>query len=211
MGRLGKPAEIAAQPSGACQVAASASWLVNAGITCQVPWKMRSCNSHSIIARRIGSCRSGVGRVAHLAGPHPGHRAAQVRVGAAAPEHRDHLDRLDAPAVPPGGVPLLGPRQLPVGVGPAVAILTGPVVDSAAAAQEDRVGLLEDPPHDWIEQAHGAAEDLDPVRPLPGAFVGPGAKIAQMPEDVRRPGREILGHAPIMPLAAAKSRQAEPR
>jgi hypothetical protein len=32
-----------------------------------------------------------------------------------------------------------------------------------------------------------------------------------MPEDIRRPGREILRHASIMPPAAAKSRQVEPR
>jgi len=73
------------------------------------------------------------------------------------------------------------------------------------------VSLLEDPPHHRIEQAHGAAEDLDPVRPLAGALVGAGAKIAEMAEDVRRPGREILGHASIMPPAAATSRQAGPR
>jgi hypothetical protein len=153
----------------------------------------------------------GVGRVDHLAGPHPGDRAAQVRVGAAAAEHRDHLDRLDASAVPRGGVPLLGPGQLPVGVGSAIAIIPGPVVDRAAAAQETRVRLVQDPPHDRIKQAHRAAEDLDPFRPGAGALVGPGAKIAQMAEDVRRPGREILGHASIMSPAAAKSRQAEPR
>jgi hypothetical protein len=96
-------------------------------------------------------------------------------------------------------------------VGSAVAVLTSVVVDRASAAQEDRVGMLEDPPHHRIQQAHRAAEDLDPFRPLPGAFVGPGAKIAEMAEDVRRPRREILGHASIMPPAAAKSRQAEPR
>ena len=57
----------------------------------------------------------GVGRVGHLAGPHPGGRATQVRVGGAAPEHGDHLYRLDAPAVPGGGFPLLGARTVPSG------------------------------------------------------------------------------------------------
>ena len=37
--------------SGACQLAALASWLVNAGTTCQVPWTMLSCSSDSTIAR----------------------------------------------------------------------------------------------------------------------------------------------------------------
>lgn len=153
----------------------------------------------------------GVGRVGHLAGPHPGDRATQVRVGVAAAEHCDHLDRLNASAAARSGVALRGPGQLLVGVGAAVAIVPSPVMDRAAAAQEDRVRLLEDPPHDRIKQAHGAAEDLDPFRPLAGAFVGPGAKIRQMAEDVRRPWREIMGHASIMPPAAAKSRQVEPR
>ena len=115
----------------------------------------------------------GVGRVRDLAGPHPCDRATQVRVGVAAAEHGDHLDRLNASAVPRSGVPLLGPGQLPVHVGSAIAILTGLVVDRATAAQEDRVRLLEDPPHNRIKQAQGAAEYLDPFRPLAGAFVGP--------------------------------------
>src|SRR5229473_3142745 len=55
---------------------------------------------------------------------------------------------------------LAGPGQLPVCVGSAIAIVTGPVVDRATAAQEDRVRLLEDPPHNRIKQAHGAAEYL---------------------------------------------------
>ena len=145
----------------------------------------------------------GVGRVGHLAGPHPGDRATQVRVGVAAPEHGDHLDRLNASAAAGGGVALLGPGQLPVCVGSAIAIVASPVVDRATAAQEGHVRLLEDPPHHGIKQAHGVAEYLDAFGPLAGAFVGPGAKIAEMAEDVRRPGREILGHAPIMPPALA--------
>ncbi len=153
----------------------------------------------------------GVGRVGYLAGPHPGDRATQVRVGVAAAEHCDHLDWLNASAVARGSVPLLGPGQLPVCVGSAIAIVTGPVVDRATAAQEDRVRLLEDPPHNRIKQAHGAAEYLYPFRPLAGALVGPGAKIAEMAKGVRRPRREILRHASIMPPAAAKSRQVEPR
>jgi len=43
---------------GAPQLTASPSWPANAGITCQVPWKIRSCSSHSTIARRTGSWRS---------------------------------------------------------------------------------------------------------------------------------------------------------
>ena len=78
----------------------------------------------------------GVGRVGHLAGPHPGGRATQVRVGGAAPEHGDHLYRLDAPAVPGGGFPLLGPGQFPVGVGAAVAIFARVVVDGAGARRK---------------------------------------------------------------------------
>ncbi len=112
-----------------------------------------------------------VSRVRDLAGPHPGDRATQVRVGVAAPEHSDHLNRLNAPAVAAGGVPLLRPRQLPVRVGSAIAIVAGPVVDRAIATQEGRVGLFEDPPHNGIKQAHGAAEDRYPVRPRAGAFV----------------------------------------
>ena len=152
----------------------------------------------------------GVGSVGHLAGPHPGGRAAQMRVGGAAPEHGDYLDRLDASAMPGGGVSLLRPGQFPVGVGAAVAIFARMVVDGAAAAQEGRVCLVEDPPHHRVKQAHSTAEYLHAFRPLAGALVGPGAKIAQMAEDVRRPGRKILCHASIMPPDAAKSRQAEP-
>jgi deoxyribonuclease V len=80
----------------------------------------------------------------------------------------------------------------------AIAIVAGPVVDRAAAAQEGHVGLFEDPPHDGIEQAHSAAEDRYPFRPRPGAFVAAGAKIGEMTEDIRCSGREILGHPSIM-------------
>jgi hypothetical protein len=100
-----------------------------------------------------------VGRVGHLAGPHPGDGATQVRVGGATPEYRDHLYRLNAPAVAARGVPLLGPRQLPVRVGSAIAIVAGPLVDRASATQEGRVGLFEDAPHNGIKQAHGPPED----------------------------------------------------
>ena len=64
----------------------------------------------------------------------------------------------------------------------------------AAAAEERRIRLLEDPPDHRIKQAHGAAEYLHAVRPLAGTFIGPGAKIGQMAEDVRRPRRQILSH-----------------
>ena len=58
-----------------------ASWLVNAGITCQVPWKMRSCSSHPTIARRTEAGQAanvaaalpdlpGVSQTASLAGPY---------------------------------------------------------------------------------------------------------------------------------------------
>ena len=40
-------------------------------------------------------------------------------MGVAAPEHRDHLYRLNAPAVAYVGMPLLGPGQLPVCCGAA--------------------------------------------------------------------------------------------
>ena len=149
----------------------------------------------------------GVLLVGHLAGPHPGDRATQMGVRVAAPEHGDHLDRLNAPAVAGRGAPLLWPRQLPVCVGSAIAVLASHVVDGATAAQEGRVGLLEDPPHNRIEQTHGAAEDAHAFRPLAGAFVGPGAKIAAMTEDVCRPGREILGHASIIPRPRRGSRR----
>jgi deoxyribonuclease V len=147
-----------------------------------------------------------IGRVGHLAGPHPSDRATQVRVGGAAPEHRDHLYRLNAPAVAARGVPLLGPRQLPVRVGSAIAIVAGPVVDRATATQEGRVGLVEDAPHDGIKQVHGAPEDRHPFRPLAGAFVAAGAKIAEMTENVRCSGREILGHPSIMRPAGQRAR-----
>src|SRR5215471_9072715 len=144
----------------------------------------------------------GVPLVGHLAGPHPGGRAPQMRVSVAAPEHGDHLDRLNASAVAGGGVPLPGPGQLPVCVNSAVAILARMLVDRAAAAQERRVRLLQDPPYHRIKQAHGTAEHLHALRPLAGTLIGPGAKIVQMAEDVRRPGRQILGHASIMTPAA---------
>ena len=114
----------------------------------------------------------GVGLVDDLAGPHPGHCATQMRVGVAAPEHGDHLNRLH----PPGarrGVPLLRPGQLPVRERPAVAVVTGVQVDGAAAAQEDRVRLVENSPHDGIKQRDGAAEDLDPLGPLAGPLIAP--------------------------------------
>jgi hypothetical protein len=76
----------------------------------------------------------GVGCVGHLAGPHPGDRATQVRVGVAAAEHGDYLYRLNASTLAGGRVPLLGPGQFPVCVGSAIAIVSGPVVDRAAAA-----------------------------------------------------------------------------
>jgi hypothetical protein len=47
----------------------------------------------------------------------------------------------------------------------------------------------------------GQAEHLHAFRPLAGAFIGPGAKIGQMAEDVRRSGRQIPGDASIMPPA----------
>lgn len=202
--------------SGTPQLGASLPWAVNAGITCQVPWKIRSCSSHSTIARTIGSLAFGILLVGHLAGPHPSGGTPQMRVSVAAPEHGDHLDRLHTSAVAGGGVPLLGPGQLPVSVGSAVAILANMLVDRAIAAQERRVGLLEDPPHHRINQAHGAAENIDAFRPLAGTFIGAGAKIGQMAEDVRRPGRQILSHATIMHpalslQAAAESRQVDPR
>jgi len=158
--------------SGTPQLAASLPWAVNAGISCQLPWKMRSCSSHSTIARTIGSWRSASCSSVTWQGHIPSDGAAQVRVGVTAPENGDHLDRLNTSAVAGGGVPLLGPGQLPVGVGSSVAILAGPLVDRAAAAQEGRVGLLEDPPYHRIEQAHCAAEYLNAVRPRAGTFIG---------------------------------------
>jgi hypothetical protein len=141
----------------------------------------------------------GVGRVGHLAGPHPGDRATQVRVRVATPEHGDHLHRLNASAVAGGGVPLLRPRQLPVCIHSAIAIIASPMVDRATAAQEGHVCLIKNPPHNRIKQANGAVEYLYAFRPLTGAFVGPAAKIADVAEDVCRPGREILGHASLIP------------
>jgi hypothetical protein len=136
----------------------------------------------------------------------------------AAPEHGDYLDRLDASAVPGGGVSLLGPGQFPAGVGAAVAIFARVAVDGAGAAQEGRVYLVVDPPHHWVKQAHSAAEYLHAFRPPAGTLVGPGAKIAQMAEDVRHPGPELFRHASItppapgrQPLAAAQPRQVEHR
>jgi hypothetical protein len=90
--------------------------------------------------------------------------------------------------------------------GPAVAILASMLVDRATAAQEGHVGLLKDPPHHRIKQAHRAAENLHAFRPLAGTFIGPGAKIGQMAEDVYCPGRQILGHASIMPPPRGCSR-----
>src|SRR5262249_31830600 len=132
-------------------------------------------------------------------------------VSGAAPEHGDHLDWLNAAAVTGGGMPLLWPRQLPVCVRSAIAVLARHVADRATAAQEGRIGLLEDPPHHRIEQAHGAAEDAHAFRPLAGAFVGPGAKIAEMTEDVCRPWREILGHASIIPRPRPRQSWRPPR
>jgi len=101
-------------------------------------------------------------------------------------------------------------------VGPAIAILARLVVDRAAAAQERRVRLLEDPPHHRIKQARRLAEDAHPVRPLHSALIRPGAKIAEMPEDIGCPGRQILGMQPSClgprrrrSLAAARFRQVE--
>ncbi len=121
-----------------------------------------------------------------------------MRVGVAAPEHGDHLNGLH----PPGarcGVSLLRPGQLPVRERPAVAVVTGVEMDGAAAAQEDRVRLVKDPPHDRIQQANGAAEDRDPLGPCAGSLVCPRPKVLQVAGDVRGTGWQILGHAPIIP------------
>ena len=70
-----------------------------------------------------------------------------------------------------------------------------PVVHRATAAQEDRIRLLEDPPHHRIKQGHGLAKDAHPVRPRGSAFVGPVRRSLRWRKmSVARGGRSWLMH-----------------